>query len=84
MKYFNKIFFIILITTLLLNCGGKSTETAEDVTRIAVNASMITNQDIQGVLNFFGNIEGNQAVKVYSTIPNRVTNIYVNIWLKII
>lgn len=79
MKYFSKILIIILITTLLFNCSGKSSDTAEEVARIPVNTAMVVNQDIQGVLSFFGNIEGNQAVKVYSTIPNRVTNMYVNI-----
>lgn len=79
MKHISKIILIVIFSLIFINCGGSSTEDTEKVDPIAVKTAVIANQDIQGGLNFFGNIEGNQSVKVYSTIPNRVTNIYVNI-----
>jgi RND family efflux transporter MFP subunit len=79
MRFTTKIFLILSISLFIIGCGGKNDDEANEVTPIAVKVAEITNQDIQGVLGFFGNIEGIQAVKVYSTIPNRVTNIYVNI-----
>jgi len=83
MKYITKTLLIISISTLLLNCGGESDENETKKARVAVNIAEVTSQDIQGVLGFFGNIEGNQAVKVFSTVPNRVTNIYVDIGDKV-
>ena len=83
MKYITKTLLIISLSTFLFNCGGKSDENEIKEARIAVNVAEVTSQDIQGVLGFFGNIEGNQAVKVFSTVPNRVTNIYVDIGDKV-
>ena len=83
MKYITKTLLIISLSTLLFNCGGKSDENETKEPRVAVNIAEVTSQDIQGVLGFFGNIEGNQAVKVFSTVPNRVTNIYVDIGDKV-
>jgi membrane fusion protein (multidrug efflux system) len=83
MKYITKTLLIISLSTLLFNCGGKSDENETKKPRVAVNIAEVTSQDIQGVLGFFGNVEGNQAVKVFSTVPNRVTNIYVDIGDKV-
>ena len=79
MRFSTKIFLILSTSILIIGCGGNEGDEANEVAPIAVKVAEITNQDIQGVLGFFGNIEGEQAVKVYSTIPNRVTNIYANI-----
>ena len=79
MKYIFKTFTIILLSLLIINCGGKKKSELEKTTAIAVATEEVNNQDIQGVLEFFGNISGDQSVKVFSTVPNRVTNIYVDI-----
>jgi len=79
MKYLFKTFTIILLSLLIINCGGKKKSESEKTTAIAVATEEVKNQDIQGVLGFFGNISGDQSVKVFSTVPNRVTNIYVDI-----
>ena len=79
MKYLFKTFTIILLSLLIINCGGKKKSELEKTTAIAVATEEVNNQDIQGVLEFFGNISGDQSVKVFSTVPNRVTNIYVDI-----
>jgi len=83
MKHLLRIFLLFSISIIIINCSGKPTEEVEKVIPIAVKTAEIVNQDIQGVLGFFGNIEGEQAVKVYSTIPNRVTNLYVEIGDKV-
>jgi len=83
MKHLLRIFLLFSVSIIIINCGGKPTEEVEKVIPIAVKTAEIVNQDIQGVLGFFGNIEGEQAVKVYSTIPNRVTNLYVEIGDKV-
>jgi len=79
MKYLFKTFPIILLSLLIINCGGKKKSETEKTTAIAVATEEVKNQDIQGVLEFFGNVSGDQSVKVFSTVPNRVTNIYVDI-----
>jgi len=79
MKYLFKTFTIILLSLLIINCGGKNKSETEKTPAIAVATEEVMNQDIQGVLEFFGNISGDQSVKVFSTVPNRVTNIYVDI-----
>lgn len=83
MKYITKALLIISLSTLLLNCGGKSDENETKEIRVAVNIAEVTSQDIQGVLGFFGNVDGEQSVKVYTTMPNRVTNIFVEIGDKV-
>ena len=79
MKHTIRIFSVLLIIMFVVSCGGNKAEEATETAAIAVKTMEVTNSDIQGVLGFFGNIEGSQAVKVYSTIPNRVTNLYVDI-----
>ena len=79
MKYIAETLIIISFSMFLINCGGKNKTEEAKTARIAVNVAEVTSQDIQEVLGFFGNIEGEQSVKVFSTIPNRVTNIYVEI-----
>jgi len=79
MKYIFRTIPFILITLIVVNCGGKAEDEIEKKASIAVKAAEVANQDIQDVLEFFGNVEGEQSVKVFSTVPNRVTNIYVNI-----
>lgn len=79
MKHTIKIFSTLLVIVFLIGCSGKKAEETTETAPISVKTLEVTNQDIQGVLGFFGNIEGSQAVKVYSTIPNRVTKIYVNV-----
>jgi len=79
MKYLFKTFPIILLSLLIINCSGKNKSETEKTTAIAVATEEVKNQDIQGVLEFFGNVSGDQSVKVFSTVPNRVTNIYVDI-----
>ena len=79
MKQTFKILSVFLIFTFIVGCGGNKSEELNETPPIAVKALEVSVQDIQGVLGFFGNIEGSQAVKVYSIIPNRVTNIYVDI-----
>ncbi len=79
MKYLFNTITIILLSLLIINCGGKDKSELEKTTAIAVATEKVNNQDIQGVLEFFGNISGDQSVKVFSTVPNRVTGIYVNI-----
>ena len=79
MKNTIKILTIIFSIILIVSCGGNKTAEQNEIVPIAVKTAQVINQDIQGVLGFFGNIEGSQAVKVYSTIPNRVTKINVNI-----
>ncbi len=74
-----KIFSIILVSVLIIGCGGKKEADAEKAVATSVATEVVKNQNIQGVLGFFGNIKGNQNVKVFSTVPNRVTNIYVDI-----
>lgn len=84
MKYLIKIFSLIVLSVILFNCGGgKDLEEKEKTAAIAVSTAVVTNQNIQGVLGFFGNVEGDQSVKVYTTMPNRVTNIYVDIGDKV-
>ena len=83
MKYLLRTLLVLSISLIIINCGGKAEEEAEKVTPIAVETAEVTNQDIQGVLGFFGNIEGEQSVKVFSTVPTRVTNIYVDIGDKV-
>lgn len=79
MKYLFKTFTIILLSLLIINCGGNNKSELEKTAAIAVATEEVNNQDIQGVLEFFGNISGDQSVKVFSTVPNRVTGIYVDI-----
>ena len=83
MKHLLRTLLVLSISLIITNCGGNSEEEAEKVTPIAVKTAEITNQDIHGVLGFFGNIEGEQSVKVFSTVPTRVTNIYVDIGDKV-
>jgi len=83
MKHLLRTLLLISISIIIFNCGEKTSEEIEKVIPIAVKTSEVANQDIHGVLGFFGNIEGEQAVKVYSTIPNRVTNLYVEIGDKV-
>ncbi|MFC1784251.1 efflux RND transporter periplasmic adaptor subunit [Candidatus Neomarinimicrobiota bacterium] len=84
MKYLAKTLLIISFSMFLINCGGKNKTEETKTARIAVNVAEVKSQDIQGVLGFFGNIEGEQSVKVFSTMPNRVTNIYVEIGDRVI
>ena len=83
MKHSIRTVSIFFILALLISCGGNKAEEVETVVPVAVKTTSVTNQNIQGVLGFFGNVEGNQAVKVYSTVPNRVTNIKVDIGDKV-
>jgi len=79
MKYTIRILSALLMLMFFVGCGGNEAEETAETAAIAVKTLEVANEDIQRVLGFFGNVEGSQAVKVYSTIPNRVTNLYVDV-----
>ena len=62
MKHLSILLLVFSISLIIFNCGGKTEEEAEKVTPIAVKTAEIISQDINGVLGFFGNIEGELRV----------------------
>lgn len=73
---------VIVITLLAygLSSCTKSKSTVKDANvAIPVNVTTVKFQDIEQKLNFLGNVEAFQEVKVYSTVPTRILQMNVDV-----
>jgi len=67
---------LIFILTLMACGQKKSTHTSTEEKVIPVNVITATRQPIRETATFFGDILANQSVKVYSTVPNKITHLH--------
>jgi len=62
---------------LLAACGKKNTnDIVEEIKIVPVNVLPVERQTIRETATFFGDILADQSVKVYSTVPNRITKLH--------
>ncbi|NQT96461.1 MAG: efflux RND transporter periplasmic adaptor subunit [Candidatus Marinimicrobia bacterium] len=77
-----RILTISIITSIALSlwgCGQKETVPEEEIVRIPVELSRVERGSIESTIQFFGNVAADQEIRVYSTIPNRIIAIKVEI-----
>lgn len=70
---------IFSIALGLWGCGQKETVQEEEIARIPVELSTVERGSIESTIQFFGNVAADQEIRVYSTIPNRIVAIKVEI-----
>ena len=63
----------------LWGCGQKETVQEEEIVRIPVELSTVERGNIESTIQFFGNVAADQEIRVYSTIPNQIVAIKVEI-----
>ena len=70
---------IFSIALSLWGCGQKETVQEEEIVRIPVELTRVERGSIESTIQFFGNVAADQEIRVYSTIPNRIVAIKVEI-----
>ena len=70
---------IFSIALGLWGCGQKETVPEEEIVRIPVELSTVERGSIESTIQFFGNVAADQEIRVYSTIPNQIIAIKVEI-----
>ena len=75
----SKIFLVLTLSFLLISGCGKSDDDNSEEIAAAVPVEMTTVElgNIEKTIQFFGNVAADQEIRVYSTIPNRITAINV-------
>ncbi len=63
----------------LASCGKPAAEVAEEVQVIPVQLAEVERGSIEKTIQFFGNVVADQEIKVYSTVPNKITGIMVDV-----
>ena len=70
---------IFSIALGLWGCGQKETVQEEEIVRIPVELTRVERGSIESTIQFFGNVAADQEIRIYSTIPNRIVAIKVEI-----
>ncbi len=75
------LFGLIIFSILVFNGCGKPADTDEvdDVVKVPVELTSIELGSIEKTIQFFGNVVADQEIRVYSTIPNKITSIKVDV-----
>lgn len=76
-----KIVLLGLASVILINSGCSNPEAkagAESEPAIPVEIITVDLNTIESTIQFFGNVTADKEIKVYSTVPNRITSIYVD------
>ncbi len=68
---------ILAAISLLVGCGGQK-NTVQEETKVPVVVSVIQRGDVEQSLTYQGDIKAEYAVKVFSKIPDRIEEFYVD------
>lgn len=77
MKHLFKLFSLLVTMVLLVGCGAQQ-ENTEEVSKVPVSVAEITLGNVEQSLVYNGDIEAEHAVKVFSKIPDRIEEFYVD------
>jgi len=72
---------IVIVSALLMsNCGKPNkADTVSEERIIPVNVTTVTSGSVENKINFLGDIKAYREVNVYSTIPEKITSLNVDI-----
>jgi len=76
----SKIFLFLMVIAFLLisGCGKSDDDNSEEIiAAVPVEMTTVELGNIEKTFHFFGNVTADQEIRVYSTIPNRITAINV-------
>jgi len=77
MKRILSIILALVALTMLAGCGAKK-EAAQEETKVPVVVSIIQRSNVEQSLTYQGDIKAEYAVKVFSKIPDRIEEFYVD------